>query len=82
MRLSWVRDGAVVLGVGLLFTTLGAECLAPFNACFADPACYPSSSVLPFGMFFGLLAVGIVVSVAGAVQLVVGLRTGPRIATP
>jgi len=70
-----------VLGVGLLLAGLWAQCLAAINVCFADSACYPSSSGLKFREFFGLLVVGIVVSVAGAVQMIVGLRTEPRTVT-
>jgi hypothetical protein len=69
-----VWEGGIVLGVGLVFAALGAECLAAFNACFADPACYPSSSGLPFEEFFVILVVGISVSVAGAIQLAEGIR--------
>ena len=72
MRLKWVRDGSIVPGVGLLVAALGAECLAVFNACFADPACYPSTSALPFGELFGILAVGLILTVAGGVQVVAG----------
>jgi hypothetical protein len=69
-----VWEGGIVLGVGLVFAALGAECLAAFNACFADPACYPSSSAMPFGEFFGILSLGVILSLAGAVQLAVGIR--------
>lgn len=78
MRQMWVRDGAIVLGVGLAVAALGAECLAAFNSCLADPACYPASGGLPFGEFFGILVVGIAVSLTGTVQLVLGLRLQPK----
>lgn len=77
MRRTWVRDGAVVLGIGLVVAALGAECLAAFSACFADPACYPMSGGLPFGEFFAILVVGIGLSMTGAVQLLLGLRLEP-----
>jgi uncharacterized membrane protein YphA (DoxX/SURF4 family) len=78
MRLTWVRDGAIVLGVGLVVAALGAECLAVFNACFADPACYPASGGLPFGEFFAILVVGIALSLIGGLQVVLGLRLEPK----
>ncbi len=81
MGLHWVRDGAIVLGVELVVAALGAECLGAFDACFADPTCFASSSTSPIEEFFGTLAVGIAVFVAGAVQLDVGLRVEP-VASP
>ena len=82
MSRSGAWEGWIVLGVGLVFAALGAECLAVFNACFADPACYPSSSSMPFGEFFGILAVGVILSFAGSVQVAVGLRLEPVAVAP
>lgn len=56
---------------------LSVECLATFNACFADPAWHRAGRGLPFGEFFAILVVGIAISLAGAVQLALGLRLGP-----
>jgi len=75
MKVGWVRDGAIALEVGLLFAALGGEGLAAFNACFADPACFPGADGMPFEDSFGMFAAGIAVSVAGAVQLAAGFRT-------
>lgn len=78
MRLTWVRDGAILLGVGLVVAALGAECLTVYNACFANPACYPASGGLPFEEFFAILVVGIALSMAGGVQFLLGLRLEPK----
>jgi hypothetical protein len=64
---STMRDAAVItLVVGLIFVAVGAESLAAFNACVADPACLPDASVMNVGAFFAILVVGIVLAVTGA----------------
>jgi hypothetical protein len=64
---SAVRDAAVITFViGLMFVAVGAEALAAFNACVADPACLPDASTLNVGAFFAILAIGIALAVAGA----------------
>lgn len=73
--------GEVTLAVGLIFTAAGAEDLAIFNACVADPACLPDVGALNVGAFFAMVAVGIALAVAGARILAVALavsRTGSR----
>jgi hypothetical protein len=78
MRLNRVLEGGVVLGIGLIFACLGEESLAFFNACVANPACYLSSSGLPFEEFFAILVVGTLVSMAGAVHFAAGLKLAAR----
>jgi hypothetical protein len=58
--------GEVTLAVGLIFIAAGAEALAVFNACVADPACLPDAGALNVGAFFAILAVGIALAVMGA----------------
>jgi len=58
--------GEVTLAVGLIFIAAGAEALAVFNACVADPGCLPDASGLNVGAFFAILAVGIVLALIGA----------------
>ncbi len=58
--------GEVTLALGLIFIAAGAEALAVFNACVADPGCLPDASELNVGAFFAILTVGIVLAVAGA----------------
>ncbi len=60
-----------------ILLALGAESLATLEACIADPACLPMASASAFEEFFGILAVGIVLSVYGVIQLAVGLRVEP-----
>ena len=52
--------------VGLIFVTAGVVALAAFNACVADPACFPDAGALNVGTFFAMLAAGIALAVAGA----------------
>lgn len=73
MRPHLVRDGAITLGVGLIFTAVGTDGLAAFNACLADSACLAYSSTMNLPGFLGLLVAGITVSVAGIVALAIGL---------
>ncbi len=67
----------ILVGLGGLLAALGIESLAALDACIADPACLPMASGSAFEEFFGILAVGIVLSVTGVAQLAVGLRTEP-----
>lgn len=69
---------AILLGLGLLLAALGAESLATLDACIADPACLPTAWDSAFEEFFGVLAIGIVLSVYGVVQLAFKLRLEPR----
>ncbi len=65
-RNRMVSAGAVTFVIGLFFVAVGAESLAAFNACVADPACLPHVGALNVGAFFAILAVGMVLAVAGA----------------
>ncbi len=65
-RNRMVSAGVVTFVIGLLFVAVGAESLAAFNACVADPACLPYVGALNVGAFFAILAVGIVLAVVGA----------------
>jgi succinate dehydrogenase/fumarate reductase cytochrome b subunit len=78
---SAVRDAALITFViGLIFVAVGAESLAAFNACVADPACLPGASAMNVGAFCAVLAIGIVLVVAG-VWILVAERRVPRSAT-
>lgn len=52
---AWVAT----LVIGLIFIAVGAEGLAAFNACLADPACLPDASAMNVDAFFAILAAGI-----------------------
>jgi hypothetical protein len=78
MRLRWVRDGAIVLGVGLIIAALGAECLAAFNAGGAAAAAYRASGRVPYREVFTILVVGVGFSSAGAVPPVLRFRGNAR----
>ncbi len=59
---AWV----VTFVIGLIFLAVGAEGLAAFNACVADPACLPDASLMNVSTFFAVLAVGIVLVVVAS----------------
>ncbi len=59
----------VTLVIGLIFIAVGAEGLAVFDACVADPACLPDASLMNVSAFFAVLATGIGVGVASALRL-------------
>jgi hypothetical protein len=72
---SAARDAAVItFAIGLLFVAVGVESLAAFNACVSDPVCLPDASALNVGAFFAILAVGIVLAVAGTWTLPIESR--------
>ncbi|HZY92861.1 MAG TPA: hypothetical protein VFG07_08875 [Thermoplasmata archaeon] len=66
-----------LLGLGLLLVALGAESLATLDACIADPVCLSMAWDSTFEEFFGILSVGIALSVYGIVRLTVKLRVEP-----
>lgn len=60
---------AVTFVIGFIVIAVGAEGLAAFNACLADPACLPDASLMNVSAFFAVLAAGIGVVVASALRL-------------
>lgn len=68
---------AILLELGLLLVALGGESLATLDACVADPACLPAAWESALEEFFGILTVGFILSLAGTVQLPIGLRVEP-----
>lgn len=63
-------SGAILVGVGLNVTAIGAQALAVYNACFADPIRYPTGSAGDgWEGFFAVLAVGLVVTLVGIIVL-------------
>jgi uncharacterized membrane protein YidH (DUF202 family) len=83
MRLGWIRDGAVILVVGLGFAALGAESMGVFDACLATASCATHAGSLNVGEFLGLLILGIAMSVGGVMAVILGFRLAPKAtATP
>lgn len=68
---SW--SGAMLLGLGPIVTALGAEALAVYNACFADPLCYPTVSA--GDGWEGSFAIGLVVTLVGMMVVLSRART-------
>jgi hypothetical protein len=73
-----LASGTITFTLGLIISALGAESLAVYNACFANPGCLPGISGMNFEGFFGILVAGIILGMAGAVLLLVGLRLSRR----
>jgi hypothetical protein len=66
--------GTILLAVGLTLCAVVAEWFAAFDACLGSTSCVAPDSVSTLGWFLGLLAVGVVLAVAGAMLAIVGLR--------
>jgi hypothetical protein len=77
MRLGWVRDGAILLGIGLSLFALGAEAMGVFDACIASASCSPGASGLNAGEFLSLTVSGVILAVGGGTGLAMGLRLSP-----
>jgi hypothetical protein len=69
-----LASGTITFTLGLIISALGAESLAVYNACFANSTCLPSISGLNFEAFIAILVAGVILGMAGAVQLLVALR--------
>jgi len=63
---KWSGSAVVTLVIGLIVVAVGTEALAAYNSCVADPACLPSIGVLNVTAFFGVLVVGITITIGGA----------------
>jgi hypothetical protein len=78
MRTGWIRDGAVLLALGLGFSALGTESMGVFDACLANASCSASAGSLNVGEFLGLIVLGVALAVGGIMAIIVGLRLAPR----
>ncbi|MCI4327192.1 MAG: hypothetical protein L3K16_06130 [Thermoplasmata archaeon] len=70
-----LATGAIVLAVGLMLSAVVAEWFAAFDACLASASCVAPGSAWTLTGFLGLLAAGVLLSVAGAIIANVGFRT-------
>lgn len=78
MRPGWVRDGAILLGLGLSFAALATEALTVFDTCVGSSTCFVAAGELNVEGFLGLLVLGILMTAGGGTVLVVGLRLPPK----
>lgn len=78
MRMAWVQIGGVLLGLGLMFSALGGEGLAIFNACIANPSCINSQTTADLYEPLAALLAGIALSVAGTLTVWLGFRLAPK----
>jgi hypothetical protein len=78
MKLGWVRDGTILVGIGLSLFALGAEAMGVFDACIASVSCSPGASGLSVEEFLGLIVGGLTLATAGSTFLALGLRISPR----
>jgi hypothetical protein len=71
-----LATGTILLAVGLTLAAVVAEWFAAFDACLASASCVAPGSVSTLAGFFGLLAIGVLLAVAGAVLVVAGVAGG------
>lgn len=75
MTARLLATGTILLAVGLALAVLVAEWFAAFDACLASASCLAPASASTLGDFLRLLAVGVVLAVAGATLALIGFRT-------
>jgi hypothetical protein len=73
-----LASGTITFTLGLIVSALGAESLAVYNACFANPSCVSGISGMNFGGFFSILVAGVILGMAGVVQLLVWIHPSRR----
>jgi hypothetical protein len=69
-----LATGAILLAVGLTLAAVVAEWFAAFDACLASATCVDPASASTLGDFLGLLAFGVLMTVAGAMTIAIGQR--------
>ena len=74
-----VATGTILLAVGLTLSAVVAEWFAAFDACLASVSCVAPGSASILGGFLGLLAVTVLLTVAGAILAIIGYRPSPGI---
>jgi hypothetical protein len=67
-----LATGTILLAVGLSLAAVVAEWFAAFDACLASASCLAPGSASTLGDFLGLLALGVLLAVAGGVLAIVG----------
>jgi hypothetical protein len=77
MTTRLLATGTLLLAVGLAPTAVVAEWFAAFDACLASASCAAPASASTLGDFLGLLALGVVLVVAGATLAIIGFRSEP-----
>ncbi len=75
MTTHLLATGTILLAVGLTLSAVVAEWFAAFDACLASANCVAPGSASTMSGFLGLLAAGVLLSVAGATLAIVGFRT-------
>ena len=74
MTTRLLATGTILLAPGLTLVAVVAEWFAAFDACLASASCVAAGSASTLAWFLGLLAVGVLLSVAGAVTTIIGFR--------
>jgi len=78
VRPGLVRDGAILMSLGLGFIALGGAGIDILAACLSNAACYPHAAGMNIEEFLGLLPLGIALAVAGMTSFATGLLLDPR----
>jgi hypothetical protein len=76
MTTRLLATGVILLAIGLTLAAVIAEWFAAFDACLASVSCVAPASASALGDSLGLLAVGVLLAVAGAVLVVAGVAGG------
>jgi len=76
MTTRLLATGTILLAVGLTLAAVVAEWFAAFDACLASASCVAPGSTSTLDWFLGLLTVGVLLSVGGAVAIAAGLTRG------
>jgi hypothetical protein len=81
MTTRLLATGTILLAVGLTLAAVVAEWFAAFDACLASASCVAPGSTSILSWFLGLLAIGVLLAVLGAVSVAATLvgrhgRTG------
>jgi hypothetical protein len=74
MTTRLLATGTILLAIGLTLIAVIAEWFAAFDACLASASCVAPDSVPTLSGFLGLLALGVLLAVAGAIIVIVGFR--------
>jgi hypothetical protein len=72
MTARLLATGTILLAVGLTLSAVVAEWFAAFDACVASASCVAPASASTLGDFLGLLALGVLLAVAGGVLAILG----------
>jgi|HubBroStandDraft_1064217.scaffolds.fasta_scaffold860328_1 hypothetical protein len=78
MTTRLLATGAILLATGLTLAAVVAEWFAAFDGCLASASCVAPDSVSALSSFLDLLALGVLLAVAGGILVIAGFRTNAK----